>query len=248
MVIYFSGTGNSKYCAEIIASKLGDECIDSFHYIKNQIAGEFISGKPWVFVAPTYCWSLPHVFEDFIKTANFDGVDEAYFVMTCGGEIGNAAAQIKELCDLKGLIFKGVLEVVMPENYIVMFDAPEAEEAARIVKVGVGTVERSIKYIAEGKDFPEVKVGLIDRIKSGPTNPVFYKIFVKDKAFYTTDACIGCGKCVELCVLNNISLEKGKPVWHGNCTHCMACICKCPQEAIEYGKHSRGKVRYRLEG
>ena len=25
---------------------------------------------------------------------------------------------------------------------------------------------------------------------------------------------------------------------------CMACICGCPAEAIEYGKKSRGKPRY----
>ncbi len=28
------------------------------------------------------------------------------------------------------------------------------------------------------------------------------------------------------------------------CTHCMACICGCPAEAIEYGSRSRGKARY----
>lgn len=248
MVIYFSGTGNSKYCAKLIASKLDDECVDSFGYIKNQIAGEFVSGKPWVFVAPTYCWRLPHIFEDFIRTANFDGTEDAYFVMTCGVEIGNATASLKELCLTKGFRFKGVLEVVMPENYIAMFDAPEDEEAQRIIKAGTRVAERNVKYIAEGNDFPDVKVGFVDKIKSGPTNPIFYKFFVKDKDFYATDDCIGCGQCVELCVLNNISLKEGKPVWHGNCTHCMACICKCPAEAIEYGKISIGKPRYRLEG
>ena len=28
---------------------------------------------------------------------------------------------------------------------------------------------------------------------------------------------------------------------------CMACICYCPKEAIEYGKKSRGKPRYHFE-
>ena len=32
-----------------------------------------------------------------------------------------------------------------------------------------------------------------------------------------------------------------------NCTHCMACICYCPAEAIEYGKKSLGKPRYHFE-
>ena len=47
--------------------------------------------------------------------------------------------------------------------------------------------------------------------------------------------------------LNNIRLENGKPVWGKHCTHCMACICYCPKEAIEYGKKSKGKPRYHFE-
>jgi len=49
---------------------------------------------------------------------------------------------------------------------------------------------------------------------------------------------------VKECPLNNIHLKENKPVWDKECTHCMACICKCPTEAIEYGKNSVGKVRY----
>mgnify|MGYP002728531920 CR=1 FL=1 len=61
------------------------------------------------------------------------------------------------------------------------------------------------------------------------------------------DKCIGCGKCAKMCPLNNIKLKNSKPVWGKNCTHCMACICLCPTEAIEYGKKSVGKPRYHLD-
>ena len=44
--------------------------------------------------------------------------------------------------------------------------------------------------------------------------------------------------------LGNIKLADGKPVWGDRCTHCMACISRCPKEAIEYGTHSRGLPRY----
>jgi len=54
MIVYFSGTGNSRYCAEFFAEKLDDEVLDASHYIKHQIAADLVSGKPWVFVAPTY--------------------------------------------------------------------------------------------------------------------------------------------------------------------------------------------------
>ena len=47
--------------------------------------------------------------------------------------------------------------------------------------------------------------------------------------------------------MNNIALKDGKPVWENACIHCMACICYCPKEAIEYGKKSVGQPRYHFE-
>lgn len=61
------------------------------------------------------------------------------------------------------------------------------------------------------------------------------------------NTCIGCGQCVKRCPMNNISIKDNKPVWKSCCTHCMACICYCPLEAIEYGKKSVGKPRYQFE-
>ena len=133
MIIYFSGTGNSKYCAQMLADKLEDKLLDSFEFIKNEISAELISSKPWVFVSPTYCWQLPHIFEDFIRSARFEGCKEAYFVMTCGSDIGNAGEKIQKLCQEVGLKFQGVMPVVMPENYIAMFEVPQPDIAKRIV-------------------------------------------------------------------------------------------------------------------
>lgn len=76
---------------------------------------------------------------------------------------------------------------------------------------------------------------------------MFFKFIVKDKKFYYTDKYIECGKCEKECVLNNISYIDGKPKWNGNCTHCMACLSKCPTGAIEYGKKTVGKERYLLK-
>ena len=245
MIVYFSGTGNSRYCAQYLAHQLGDEAVDAFGFIRNGIAADLITGKPWVFVSPTYAWQLPRVFAEFIRSGNFAGSTDAYFVMTCGDDIGNAAAYIEPLCKEKGLYFKGVLPVVMPENYIAMFDVPDEKERAEIVLKARPVLHEAVTHIRIGEDIPEVPVDLKGKAKSGKINEVFYKKFVKDKDFYAKDNCMSCGKCVESCVLNNIRLENGRPVWGGNCTHCMACICGCPAEAIEYGKKSKGKPRYR---
>jgi len=244
MIVYFSGTGNSRYCAEVMAAHLDDELLDSFQYIRHQIAAELISGTPWVFVSPTYAWQIPHVFADFIRSGNFEGSREAYFVMTCGSDIGNAEASLKQLCEEKGFHYRGVLEVVMPENFITLFWAPTPEKAEQLLDGAVPTLKKAVEQIRKGKAFPEPKKRLFQRIQSGLVNRIFYKMFLKADPFYVKETCVGCGKCADVCPLGNIAMVDEKPQWSRNCTQCMACINGCPTEAIEYGKRTKGKRRY----
>lgn len=109
MILYFSGTGNSRYAAEFLAQALGDQAEDVGLWIKERRKGEFRADRPWVVVAPTYGWQLPHVLMEFLQTAEFSGSQMVYFVMTCGGDIGNAAQSIQSLCRRKGLAYQGVL-------------------------------------------------------------------------------------------------------------------------------------------
>lgn len=244
MIIFFSGTGNSRYCAQLLAKRLGDECVDSVPFIRDKRPAAVRSERPWVFVSPTYAWRLPRIFADFIRKGQFSGSRDAWFVMTCGGETGAPEPYIQALCQEKGLVFRGVLPVVMPENYIAMFPVPQEAEARQIVAAAHPTLEEGTACIRERRDFPVRRAGIADKLKSGPVNPLFYRLCVNDRKFQATDACVGCGRCTEVCPLEDIRMMDRRPVWSGNCTHCMACICGCPTQAIEYGTISRGKPRY----
>lgn len=244
MVIYFSGTGNSRYVAESIALRTKDRLICANEYIKAGMAADFTSDTPYVFVAPTYAWRIPRIFSAFIESGNFRGGNIAYFIMTCGSEIGDAGPFLKALCEKKSLHYKGVSAVVMPENYVAIFEVTDKAESKMLITEADKTVKTIAELILSGRDLPKEKVGVVDRLKSRFFNPVFYSLVVKAKGFSVTDGCIGCGKCEELCPLNNIKLTEGKPVYSDNCTHCMACICACPTEAIEYKNHTIGKPRY----
>lgn len=244
MIVYFTGTGNSRYCAKQIAAQLNDACQDSFHFIRDGIAAELSSSAPWVFVAPTYGWQLPRIFSDFIRSGRFSGSRDAYFVMTCGSDIGKAAQGNEKLCQQKGFHYRGTLPIMMPENYIALFSAPGPEEAKEIIAAAGPSLAKGIALIRAGKDFPPVKTCLLDTLKSGPINQLFYRFYIKAKPFTASDACISCGVCQTACPLGNIHMQAGRPIWGNRCTHCMACICGCPKQAIEYGRSSRGKLRY----
>ena len=246
MILYFSGTGNSQYVAQRIADALSEPLLRLNDRIKSNDTSPVETGKQLILVTPTYAWRIPRLVEDWLLKTELTGAGQVWFVMTCGSEIGNAARYNRALCLEKHLAYQGTAQIVMPENYIAMFNAPQPGEARQIVARAEPDIDRTIAAIAAGQPFPPPRSNLYDRFMSGPVNPIFYSFFVKDRAFTAGDACTGCGQCARLCPMNNITLQSGKPVWGGHCTHCMACICHCPAAAIEYGKKSLGKPRYRF--
>lgn len=244
MILYFTGTGNSAYVAERIGREANDEVINLFERLREKDFTEIHSERPWVIVTPTYAWRIPRILQEWMKKTKLSGSRDIYFVMTCGTNIGNAGKYLKSLCREKRLRYFGCLEVVMPENYIALFKTPTEEEALNIIRRAEKSIEKAAAKIKNGEKFPRISASAADKLSSGIINDLFYPLFVHARKFYTTDSCISCGKCREVCPLQNIRMNNGRPVWGKDCTHCMACICRCPKEAIEYGKHSRGLPRY----
>lgn len=247
MIFYFSGTGNSAFAAKKLAGEIG-ESIVSLNEIIKENKTITIPNERLIFVTPTYAWRIPRVVSDWIEKMDFPAGQQVYFVMTCGGAIANAQKYLKALSEKKHLIYMGCLELVMPENYIAMFGIPTEEESADLIAKAEAVLHSVAAEIMKGRVLGVSKKGFKDNCLSGVVNDIFYPMCVSAKKFYSTQDCIGCSKCVEVCPLNNIVLTDGKPVWGQNCTHCMACICRCPKEAIEYGKNSIGKRRYVCPG
>ena len=243
MICYFSGTGNSKYVAEEISKSLNDSLIDINGRIKNRDTTNIDVNEKLIIVTPTYAWRIPRIVYKWILDTNFNNVKEVYYVMTCGGEIGNADKYNQKLSKQKGFIHKGTFEIIMPENYIALFNTPSNDQAKEIVSKARPVIKNVIYIISNNKE-TNYSPSLKDKFKSSLVNDVFYPIYVNAKKFYVTNSCVGCKKCVSICPMNNIFLKDNKPVWKNKCTHCMACISYCPTKAIEYGKDSSKKERY----
>lgn len=244
MILYFSGTGNSRYLAEIIQKHTGDDLISLNERIKAENYSTIHSKNPLVFVVPTYAWQIPHVVRDFILRTNFTGCKKTYFILTCGVDTGNASYFAKLLCHQKNFKYMGLRTIVMPENYIALFSVPSKKISAKLISAAVPKAAGTANYILNGKKLPIEKCGFADKAKSALINDIFYRFVISASGFYATNKCIGCGRCAELCPLNNIKLIDSKPIWGNKCTHCMACINACPTKAIEYKHNTKYKRRY----
>ena len=57
--------------------------------------------------------------------------------------------------------------------------------------------------------------------------------------------CTNCGLCAKICPVNNIKIDKQRPVWLHHCEQCLKCLQWCPGEAIQYGRKTVNWKRYR---
>lgn len=58
----------------------------------------------------------------------------------------------------------GTAQIIMPENYIAMFDAPKAEKAKKIVEEAEPAITNAIERIRAGQPFPAPRNNLYDRL------------------------------------------------------------------------------------
>ena len=249
MILYFSGTGNSRFAAQQLARQCEDELVSINRSLRQRILDPynaqyaFESDSPFVIVCPTYCWHVPRVVEAFLKESRFLGSRRMYFVLTCGSGTGNAAAHARQICHDLSMDFCGLASVQMPENYISLFRAPEADEAVGIIRAAMPQLEGIGNQILSDRNITDSYAGasIPDFVVNG-----FYRFFVHDRRFLVKENCIGCTACAKLCPLVNITMQYGRPVWNGHCTQCQSCIAVCPVDAIEFGRRTRKKRRYYL--
>ncbi len=117
MILYFTGTGNSRYVAEKIADETKSELLNLSDRIKKNETFA-VQADNVVFVTPTYAWRIPRIVRDWIRKADFSAVKKVWFVMTCGSEIGNASAYNQKLCSEKGCEHMGTAQICFWQSRI----------------------------------------------------------------------------------------------------------------------------------
>ena len=244
MIIYFTGTGNSRFVAEKIAALTADKTCDAAEFTKRNEGGNFEGEDRYLFVAPTYAAAPPLAFLDFIKKSTFTQGRPAYFVITCAGGMGGSPSYCKKAAEEKGLTYFGTNKVVMPQNYLIYFKIKTDEENKAILEAALPVIREIADCVLASTPLPDPKMKAWEKVLTPVILKPYYKWFISAKAFRATDECVGCGKCVAVCPLGNVSLVEKKPQWGTRCTHCMGCIDLCPKNAIEYGKKTKNKPRY----
>ena len=244
MIIYFSGTGNTKFVADCLADSLHDELTDLADFTRAGRPLRSESARPHVFLAPIYAWRFPRVVEELIRNAALSGSRDVYCVATRESQSGRAGDYLRRIVEAKGLTFKGFTSVDMPNEYLLSDPVSPPEETAACLRAILPELRRLAERISGGLELSDHgNVGL-PGVMSGIVNAAANRFLMTSGRFAVSDACVGCGACAKRCPMANIVMETGRPKFGKTCTWCFSCVQHCPQSAIDIGKRTVGKPRY----
>lgn len=244
MVLYFTGTGNSKFAAVALAEALGDAVMSMHGAMSRGETLSVYSDKPYVIVAPIHAWRYPAAVEELLREAELKGSTDVYCIAAMGENSGNADKALEKLFTAKGMVFKGFCGVVMPNNYIPGWDVDSEDEVRRMLTAAVPKLRGLAEKIKAGETIRKDDKTALAGLMSGLVNYGFRNFMLKNQVFTVSDACVACGVCVKSCPTGNIFLYDGKATFGENCTSCYGCLHRCPVRAIDIAGKTEKRGRY----
>ncbi len=233
--LYFSGTGNSKYAAELFCKEYDNG--SRIYSIEDKEALSAITEADLiVFAFPVQFSTVPKIVRDYILDHSELWMDRKVFVIaTMGLFSGDGAGLLGRLLQRCGAKVIGGLHLKMPDSV-----ADEKalkrplEENKELVKQAEQKIRESVKRLKAGDPTRE-GIGVLYRLAGFFGQRAYFGHKTgkySSKLKVDTDKCIGCGMCEKLCPMNNIAIKDQKAVSGDRCTMCYRCINKCPKQAL----------------
>ncbi len=253
IMLYFSGTGNSRYIALRFAQIMKREYREAFevHSIEEECDFQSMMHNNAVigFCYPIYGSSLPKIMRRFV-TRYRESLKDKKLILFCTQLVfsGDGARAFSEL--LKDVSY----EVVLAEHFnmpnsicnIPFFNIRNGDELRGILIKAERRLDRACKALHENKRrlrgfnaFSHL-LGLSQR-------PMFQKAeeSASDQVAVDETVCSRCAKCVRECPAKNLYIENGRIKARGDCTLCYRCVNHCPNQAITVWIHNKVKEQYR---
>ena len=233
--IYFSGTGNSKYAAELFCKTYDNE--SRSYSIEDTEALPAITDADLIIIAyPVQFSTVPKIMRDYITDHSELWMNKKVFIIaTMGLFSGDGSGMLGRLLQCYGAKVIGGLHLKMPDSI-----ADEKalkrplEKNKELVKKAEHKIKESVKRLKAGNPTQE-GIGILYRMAGFFGQRAYFGHKTKEyssKLKIDTDKCVGCGMCEKLCPMSNISIKELKAVSGNRCTMCYRCINKCPKQAI----------------
>lgn len=233
--IYFSGTGNSKYCIERFLIEYGEE--GTVYSIEQSEAIEQIKNNDEIVICyPVQFSNIPKILYDYI-VANQDiwNRKRVFIIATMGLFSGDGSGMLARLLKKYGAVIVGGLHLKMPDS---IGDEKALkrgiEKNTELVKKATDKIHNAVVDM-KNENPPQEGIGLWYHLAGLFGQRLYFYNKTKkyvDKLKIDSEKCVGCGMCVEICPMKNIMLQEEKAIAGEKCTMCYRCVSKCSKQAI----------------
>jgi ferredoxin len=242
-IFWFSGTGNSLSVARQLADGLGGAQLVPMARA-NGVPGTASDRVGLVF--PVYAFGVPRIVHEFARRVPIRETGYTFAVATMGGSPGGPHRQLRRILQGRGTDLAAGWSVAMPGNYTPLYGAPSDGKQQRLLEKARGKVARIADAIRAGtRGHYEDSVPPLSWIGAALNSRAVEEFRKAGGRFHVDPTCTRCGVCEKVCQVGNIVMKEGLPVWLNKCEQCMACLQWCPAEAIQFGRRTKGRRRYR---
>lgn len=259
MILFFSGTGNSRAVAEELGRLLGDTVAPITPAMRGGRLDMPAGDSRLIWVYPIYSWGVPPYVLEVIRTLeiNCSGSLIHHAVVTCGDDCGLADRMWRKAVKSRGWTDGAMMSVQMPNNYVAMkgFDVDSKEVETAKLAVYPARVAEIAARLEQGdgsRGVTDIVRGRFAWLKTRVVYPWFVRNAMNPRRFSASEACIGCGRCARTCPLSNITMTPShdnpkaqRPTWGSDCAGCLGCYHICSTHAIDYAHATEGKGQYR---
>ena len=250
LLIYYSGTGNSKRVCEWIAEKAGESGITTIICSYDNFKPEMITGLTGRiligFFSATHGFNLPHSMLKFM--VKFDALkgSDIFIGNTRAGMklskiflpgLSGIALYLPALIMLiKGYRIHSLYPVDLPSNWISLHPGLKKKVTDSMFDHYRSlTREYATKILSGKRVFLKAFIMFPLDVIVAPlaVGYYFFGRYILAKSFIANEHCDNCGLCISQCTTHSIVMSNDRPFWKLTCESCMKCMNYCPKRAIE---------------
>lgn len=251
LLIYFTGTFNTRYVSQKLKKKLEDAGYDVDLYEIDPLNMEVLDLKSYDLIGlgyPIYGYNAPWPFLKFIRHQRFPkGVRTFIYKNSGETEKVNDASSLFVWRKLKRSKVKieNEYHFLMPYNIHFRFEDKLVKEILmmdeKLYDILVYEITHNIPNIKKYKLWHRIVTRAVSiQFIGGDVNSFLYKI--------DENKCNNCNLCMKQCPTQNIYRDSdGKIKFHHQCLMCMRCSFYCPKDAFSIGFLGGWKVNGRYD-
>lgn len=233
--LYFSGTGNSKYCIEKFLQEY-DPKAEAFSIEEEELPKKMEQHKELVFSYPVQFSNLPKIVRDFVNQHQQIWRGKRIFVIaTMGLFSGDGAGMLARMLQQYGAVITGGLHLKMPDSISDEKALKRPIEENRLLVANAGKKAAEAARNTRKGTPPQDGIGPFCHLAGLFGQRLYFYNQTKhytDKLKINSSSCIGCGQCAAVCPMKNITVVDGSAKSGDQCTMCYRCISRCPQQCI----------------